>query len=209
MEIILKEDVIGLGEEGDIKNVAPGYARNYLFPRNFALPKTKGNLKWLESQQKAIQARKEQKAEDAKGIAEKIDGAAVELSGKVASSDRLYGSIHAHQIAEALAEQGFEIDHRKIDLAHPLKNLGVYDIKVKLYDTVTATIKVTIVSEDGDMPVVEDAVAANEVAADEAVSDEQDATEAVVDAPAAEAAEEAEAAPAEEAPAVEAEKSAE
>ena len=203
MEIILKEDVIGLGEEGDIKNVAPGYARNYLFPRNFALPKTKGNLKWLESQQKAIQTRKEQKADDAKGIAEKLDGAAVELSGKVASSDRLYGSIHAHQIAEALAEQGFEIDYRKIDLTHPIKNLGTYDIKVKLYDTVAANIKVTIVSEDGDMPVAEEAV---EAAADEtALVDETEAAavaEETEDASAADA-------PAEDAPAADAEKTAE
>jgi len=171
MEIILKEDVIGLGEEGEIKNVAPGYARNYLFPRKFALPKTTGNLKWLESQQQAIQARKVQKTEDAKGIAGKIDGAAVELTAKVASSDRLYGSIHAHQIAKALEEQGFTIDHRKIELAHPIKNLGTYDIEVKLYDRVQATVKVTIASEDRDEPPARKAAVTADTATEERQTD--------------------------------------
>ncbi len=72
--------------------------------------------------------------------------------GKVASSDRLYGSIHTHQVAEALKEQGFEIDHRKIDLHHPIKALGEYDITIKLYEGVHATVKLTVVPGRGQRP---------------------------------------------------------
>lgn len=152
MEIILKEDVMGLGEEGDIKNVAPGFARNYLIPKGFAIPKNRGNLKWLERQQKAIENRRKEKAEAARGIAGSVDGAKVTIMGKVASSDRLYGSIHTHQIAEALKEQGFEIDHRKIEIHHPIKALGEYDITIKLYEGVQATVKLTVVPDEDSAP---------------------------------------------------------
>lgn len=158
MEIILKEDVMGLGEEGEIKNVAPGFARNYLIPKGFAIPKNRGNLKWLERQQKAIENRRKEKAEAARGIAGSVDGAKVTLMGKVASSDRLYGSIHAHQIAEALKEQGFDIDHRKIEIHHPIKALGEYDIPIKFYEGVQATVKVTVVPDEDGIPAAPAAV---------------------------------------------------
>lgn len=94
MEVILKADVSGLGEEGDIKNVAPGYARNYLLPKGLVLAKTANNLKWLERQKQAIVKRKEEKTFIARDMAQKIADLTVTVTGKVSSGNRLYGPLH-------------------------------------------------------------------------------------------------------------------
>lgn len=153
MEIILKQDVLGLGEEGDIKKVADGYARNYLLPKGYALPKNKTNLKWLERQMAQINKRKEEKATAAKSLSEKLDGVSVTLAGRVASGDKLYGSISSQNISDELKTQGIEIDHRKIELGHPIKTLGTYEVKIKLYEGVSSTISVTVISDDEEQPV--------------------------------------------------------
>jgi len=150
MEIILKKDIIGLGEEGDLKNVAPGYARNWLLPKGFAMLKTVGNLKWLEKHQVEIDKRKEEKSFEAKSVAEKLDGVSVTLKAKVSGANRLYGSIHAHQISLALKEQNIEIDHRKIEITHPIKTVGEHEVLVKLYEGVQAAIKVNVQSIEED-----------------------------------------------------------
>lgn len=150
MEIILKEDIIGLGEEGDIKNVADGYARNFLLPKGLAIQKSKTNLRWLERQQDVINKRKEVKADNAKGLAEQIKDLEVTVSGKVSSGMKLYGSIHAHQITDALKEKGIEIDQRKIEIGTPIKHVGDFTVTVKLYEGVQVKLKVKVVSEDGE-----------------------------------------------------------
>jgi large subunit ribosomal protein L9 len=150
MEVILKADVSGLGEEGDIKNVAPGYARNYLLPKGLVLAKTANNLKWLERQKQAIVKRKEEKTFIARDMAQKIADLTVTVTGKVSSGNRLYGSIHAHEIALALKELGIEVDARKIDVGKPIKQLGDYTVTVKFYEGVQSTLKVHVTSIHGD-----------------------------------------------------------
>lgn len=148
MIVILKQDVIGLGEEGDIKKVADGYARNFLLPKGYAILKNKANLKWLERQMTRINRRKEEKADAAKTLSEKLEGINITLTGRVSSGDKLYGSINSQSISEELKNQGIEIDHRKIELGHPIKNLGTYDVTIKLYEGVTSVISVKVISDE-------------------------------------------------------------
>jgi large subunit ribosomal protein L9 len=150
MEVILKADISGLGEEGDIKEVKNGYARNYLLPKGFAILKTSANLKWLERQQKAIGQRKEEKAKDARGLAEKIADMSVSVRAKVSSGNRLYGSVHAQDIAVALKGLDLEIDPRKIDVGEPIKHLGDYSVTVKLYEGVQSKLQVHVLSDRDD-----------------------------------------------------------
>ena len=206
MEIILKVDIIGLGEEGDICTVADGYARNYLLPKNFAMLKNKNSLKWLERHQDVINEHKKVKSEDAKSLAEKVEGVKVTIAGKVSSADKLYGSIHANQIADALAEKGLEVDFRKIDIPHPIKTVGEHTVRAKLYEGVAPSFIVEVVAldEDGlEAKPAEDSPAATE--AGTSTEEVQTATEAGAaneEAAAAESTEaDAAAVPAEEAPA--------
>ncbi len=156
MQIILKRDIMGLGEEGDVRDVAPGYGRNWLLPKGFAMLKTAGNLKWLERHQVEIDKRKEEKSFEAKSVAEKLVAVSVTIKAKVSGSNKLYGSIHAHQISEALLTQGIELDHRKLEITHPIKTVGEHDVLVKIYEGVQATIKVIVksVEEDGNDPTI-------------------------------------------------------
>lgn len=147
MEIILKADISGLGEEGDIKEVANGYARNFLLPKGFAIPKTSANLKWLERQQHAIKQRKDEKAKDARGLAEKIAGMSVTVRAKVSSGNRLYGSVHAQEISAALKNLNLEIDPRKIEVGEPIKHLGDYNVTVRLYEGVHSKLQVHVLSD--------------------------------------------------------------
>jgi len=147
MEVILKVDVSGLGEEGDIRQVANGYARNYLLPRGLAILKTGANLKWLERQQHAITQRKDEKARDARTLAEKVSAMSVTVSAKVSSGNRLYGSVHAQDIALALNALGVAIDPRKIDVGEPIKQLGDFTVTVKLYEGVQTKLPVHVVSD--------------------------------------------------------------
>jgi len=147
MEVILKVDISGLGEEGDIKQVANGYARNYLLPKGLAILKTSANLKWLERQQQAIKQRKEEKARDASTMAEKIAAMSVTIAAKVSSGNRLYGSVHAQDIANALKALGTEIDPRKIEVGEPIKQLGDFTVTVKLYEGIQSKLSVHVLSD--------------------------------------------------------------
>jgi len=147
LEVILKKDVTGVGEEGDIKNVKAGFARNFLFPRGFAVPKTKVNQIILEKERAAIEKRKEEKRQLSKDVVEKLQNVEVKFKSPAAENDKLFGSITNANISQALAEMGYDIDKRKIELEHHIKVLGTYDVKIKLYEGVHATIKVIVEKE--------------------------------------------------------------
>ena len=147
LEIILKDDVIGLGEEGDVKKVKAGFARNYLFPKNHAVPKTKVNLMILEREKQAIEARKEEKRSKSKDIVDRLNGVEIIIKATAGDNDKLYGSITTANIADELAKQDFDVDKRKIELDHPIKVAGEYEIKIKLYEGITSTIKVKVETE--------------------------------------------------------------
>ncbi len=148
MKVILREDVQGVGNIGDILEVAPGYARNFLFPRNKAVEATGRSLKTVEHAKRVIgeKARKEKAALEE--IAKKVSAIAVTIPVQVGKDDKLFGSVTAKDIAEALAAQGVEVDKRKIELGNPIKELGTVSVPIKLHSQVTATVSVTVVKTE-------------------------------------------------------------
>jgi large subunit ribosomal protein L9 len=146
IEVILKEHVEHLGSRGEIVKVADGYARNYLLPRKLALAVTEQNKRQIERERAKAEAREAAELSEVQGLAAKLASADVSIARRVGEHDALYGSVTSADIAEALAQRGFTIDRRKIQLAEPLKTLGEHDVPVKLHRDVTVPIKVKIVA---------------------------------------------------------------
>lgn len=147
MEVILRDDVPKLGRRGEVVTVKDGYARNFLFPRNLALPATAGNRKQVE-QEKAAHARREAREQsDAEALAGMLAAVTLTIPAKAGESDQLFGSVTAMDIAEALALKGYNIDKRKVQLEEPIKTIGEYDIPLRLHREVTATVKVNVIRE--------------------------------------------------------------
>jgi large subunit ribosomal protein L9 len=147
MEVILRQDVDGLGLEGDIVNVAKGYARNYLIPKGRAVEASPQNIKDLELLQKKIETRKSKAKDDAEKVKEKIEEVVLSFSVKSGEEGKLYGSITSMDLAADLEKQGIAIDRKKIVMEKPIKSLGEFEIPVKLYPEVTGSLKVTVVAE--------------------------------------------------------------
>jgi large subunit ribosomal protein L9 len=145
MEIILREHVEHLGNRGDIVSVADGYARNYLLPRQLALPATAGNRKRVERERKLAEAREADERRAAEAVAERLAGVEVVVARRVGENDTLYGSVTSADVAASLAAQHVDIDRRKIQLPEPLKALGEYDVPVRLHREVTGQVKVKVV----------------------------------------------------------------
>lgn len=147
MEVILRDDVPKLGRRGDIVAVKEGYARNFLFPRQLALPASSGNRKQVE-QEKAAHARLEAKeVSDADALARMLALVTLTIPAKAGESDQLFGSVTAMDIAEALAVKGYDIDKRKVLLEEPIKTIGEYDVPLRLHRDVTAPVKVNVIRE--------------------------------------------------------------
>jgi len=136
MKVILKTDIDTLGLEGDTVNVANGYARNYLIPKGFALEANDQNIKLMEMQRKKIDARKIKAKEDAEKIKQEIADSVITLTQKVGEEEKLYGSVTSMDIAAQLQNLGIAIDRRKILLDKPIKNLGEFDVPIKLHPEV-------------------------------------------------------------------------
>jgi large subunit ribosomal protein L9 len=144
MRIILQEDIEKLGTRGQVVEVASGYARNYLLPRNLAIPATEANLKRLENIRGVLAKRTATERELAQKLAEMLSTVRVTLSRKAGESDQLFGSVTAADIAEALAAQGYEVDKRRIHLEEPIKLIGEYEVHLKLHTDVATTVKVVV-----------------------------------------------------------------
>ncbi|MDD5679179.1 MAG: 50S ribosomal protein L9 [Kiritimatiellae bacterium] len=147
LELILMADVEGLGLEGQTVNVTEGYARNYLLPRKLAVPISHAALKRLEKNRQAREARQQNERVAAQALAKAIEQVSCTITVKVGDNDKLFGSVHANDIAEALKAQKIELDRRKIHLADPIRELGVYTVKIKLHPEVEASLKVWVVGE--------------------------------------------------------------
>lgn len=147
MKIILKQDVDDLGFEGDTVKVADGFARNYLIPRGYAVVATPRNVKAFESQRKKIEVRRLKAKDDAEKLREKLEGTSLTFSQKAGEEGKLYGSVTSMDIAAQLEKHGVVIDRRKVLLESPIKVLGEYDVGIRIYPRVTATIRVTVVPE--------------------------------------------------------------
>ena len=152
MEIILREHVEHLGERGEIVNVAPGYARNYLLPRKLALPATPGNKKHVERERRIVEARESEKKGLADALAARLADADLTIIRRVGDTDQLYGSVTAADIVELLKEKGFEVDRRKLILPEPVKAIGDHEVPLKLHREVTAVLTVHVVKEGGAQP---------------------------------------------------------
>lgn len=147
MEVILNQDVNKLGKAGSIIKVKDGFARNFLIPNCLAVPLTQENLKKLEQEkQKKVQQLEKirQASEELKG---RLDNLSLTIPALSKEEDKLYGSITAHEIAQALKEEGFEIDKNSILLDEPIKSLGIYEIAIRLHPEISAKIKVWIVKK--------------------------------------------------------------
>jgi len=146
LKVILLQDVKNLGEKGDVVDVSDGYARNYLFPKNFAVEATPGNLAKLEQEKKAKEKKLARIKKEAEELAEKIKRCSVTLKVKGGAQGKMYGSINSKNIADALKEQhGIDIDKRKIQLDEPIKAFGSYEVAVKLHPEVEARLTVKVV----------------------------------------------------------------
>jgi len=145
MKVILMENVPSLGRAGDVVQVAAGYGRNYLIPRNLALEATPGNLQNLERQRKSFVQRADKTKETASTLATKIDSLSCTLARPAGGNEKLFGSVTSMDLQEFLSEQGIPVDRRKIFLPNPIKTLGSFSIPVKLHPEVTAQLKVNVV----------------------------------------------------------------
>jgi large subunit ribosomal protein L9 len=149
MQVLLLKDVPNLGKAGTVKSVADGYARNYLFPQKLAVPATPEAMKQAEAIRKAALRRQQRMEEEAEALAKELEAISLTFKAKAGESGKLYGSVTAAHIAEALsAKMGMEFDKRKIDLEEPLKELGEHQVRIKLSPTVSASIRVVIEPEE-------------------------------------------------------------
>ncbi len=147
MQIILKEDVPSLGKAGEVVRVANGYGRNFLFPFKKAIPATPGNLKLLEQQIKAIEAKREKKKGEAQALGEKIASTVVTLAKQAGEEDKIFGSVSSREIAQSLKSQGIEIDARLIRLKTPIRTAGEHGVEVHLHGDVMIPLKVIVVKK--------------------------------------------------------------
>ena len=147
MKIILRENIDALGLEGDIVDVAKGYARNFLLPKGLAMEANDQNIKFLETQRKKIEIKKIKAKEEAEKAKEKLSAVTITISQRAGEEDKLYGSVTSMDIAAHLEKQGIDIDRRKIELDKPIKTLGEFDVPIRLYPEVVGSIKVVVVPE--------------------------------------------------------------
>jgi large subunit ribosomal protein L9 len=149
MKVILNKDLSTLGEEGDVKDVARGYARNYLFPRGIALPYTPNTVKMFEARKGEIEARKAQKRNDALGLKERLENTELSISMPAGPNGKLYGAVTSQTVADELQKNGFTIERKRIDLAGTgIKNAGKYKAVIKLYESSSAEIQLTIIGQE-------------------------------------------------------------
>lgn len=147
MKIILRENYENLGAAGDIVEVKPGFARNYLIPRKIAYPANSSFKKMLEEEKRQKEHRKDKEKKMAEALAEKFKNVSVTISVSVGEEDKMFGSVTTQDIHDALKKQEFDIDRKKIVLEEPIKELGIYSVPIKLHPDVEAKIKVWVVKE--------------------------------------------------------------
>ena len=147
MKIILRQDVEKLGTAGAIVNVKGGFARNYLIPRNYAIPATANSLKAFEHERRVVEAKKEKRRREADVLKAKLERISCSISKKVGEQDKLFGSVTSMDIEKAFASEGFQIDKKDILLSEPIKALGVYTVPIRIFEEVIANTKVWVVKE--------------------------------------------------------------
>lgn len=148
MQVILRDRLENLGNAGDVVDVKPGYARNYLIPRGLAYEATQANVRRLEAERAAQQRRESDTLNEARQRASGIEGVSLTFRARAGQEGKLFGSITSGDIADQLAAQGITIDRRQIELDEPIKTLGVTSVPVRLHPQVRPEIKVWVISEE-------------------------------------------------------------
>ncbi|MCI8424674.1 MAG: 50S ribosomal protein L9 [Adlercreutzia sp.] len=173
MQVILLKELHGKGGEGDVIDVARGYANNFLLTQGYAVKATKGNLKQLEERKKNIAKREEVRIADANALAEKLNNATVRVIAQVGEEGVLFGSVTAPLVAEAIEQElGIEIDRRRVELGKPIKMVGTYEVPVSLYRDIKGTVTVVVAGETESEETIEafdEALEIAETPADETV----------------------------------------
>lgn len=151
MKVILTQDVKGLGRAGEVVEVADGYGRNYLVPKGLAVAATGGTIKAIEHQQALVRRRLEKERAEAESLAARLQGASVVVRARAGESGRLFGSVTAADVAEALAQQlGARVDRRRIELEGPIKTLGTYPVTLRLAPGISVAVQVVVeAAQDG------------------------------------------------------------
>ncbi len=147
MQVILKQKIQGLGDRGDVVKVKEGYARNFLFPKGLALISTPSQRRVLDEESRLHVVRDVKLKQSVQALAEKMKGLSCTLVVQAGEEDKLYGSVTGHDIAKAIADQGFAIDHKQVVLEEPIKKLGVYSVSVRLHREVEVPVKIWVVKE--------------------------------------------------------------
>jgi large subunit ribosomal protein L9 len=148
VKVILTEDIIQLGDMGAVVEVARGYARNYLIPQGKAMEVNPGNLAQVEKARAKYAEKRATQREAAMSQADRLQGAGVTIAQRVGEEGRLYGSVNTAMIVEALEAQGFEVEKKQVELPEPIKQLGTYEVPVRLAHDIKATITVEVVPEN-------------------------------------------------------------
>lgn len=155
--VLLREDVDNLGARGEIVKVKAGYARNFLLPRKLAVEATPGNVKQIEAERSALLKKEAKERGAAEAQAGQMGGLRLSFERKVGEHGLLYGSVTAMHIADALKEQGYEVDRRRVHLSEPIKETGEYTVSVRLHREVTVDIPVSVNGEGGAQTAAADA----------------------------------------------------
>ena len=147
MKVILRTDITNVGRQGEVKEVAPGFARNYLLPRKLAMDATPQNMKIWEREKEKLAKQREKIIEEAKEFAEKIEKTSLTITVKTGDAGRLFGSVTNAHIARALEDNGITVERHDILLSEPIKEVGVYTVDIRLHPEVVAKAKVWVIEE--------------------------------------------------------------
>jgi len=149
VKVIMNKDLSTLGEEGDVKEVARGFARNYLFPRSIAVPYTSGNIKMFESRKTKIEQRKQEKRQDAASVKERLEALELSITMPAGANGKLYGAVTSQSVMDELAKQGFQIERKRIEIpGNSIKSVGKYKFTIKLYGNAGAELFITIKAQE-------------------------------------------------------------
>lgn len=166
MEVILLERIEKLGQMGDVVKVRPGFARNYLLPQKKALRATNENRKFFEAQRAQLETTNLEHKKEADAISRKMDGLTVTIVRQASDNDQLYGSVTVRNIAQAITEVGFTIDSKQVQMARPIKTIGMHEIIVRLHPEVSVEVTVNVARSEEEAITQIEELAPEDVAVD-------------------------------------------
>jgi large subunit ribosomal protein L9 len=156
IQVILLERVESLGQMGEVVKVKPGYARNFLLPRNKALRATKDNIAYFDGQKKVLEAENLKRRDEAEKVGKKVNGAKAVIIRQASEAGQLYGSVSARDIADAVVEQGFKVDRNQVRMDRAYKLLGLYPVKINLHPEMTVEVTINIARSEEEAKIQEE-----------------------------------------------------